>query len=155
MSSLNYVVGDATKPIGDGIKIIPHICNNKRCWGRGFVLALRAVWPDSEQDYRRMIQELGQVSIFKAEPDIYIANMIAQDGIQSALNPHPIRYEVLKDTLESVAMFAKQNKASVHMPRIGSGLAGGSWEVIEEIIKDVLVDEGIEVTVYDLPSEVR
>lgn len=149
--SLTYVVGDATKPQGNGLKIIPHICNNKRVWGRGFVLALRANWPDSEAVYKSMIQELGQVSFYKADPDIYIANMIAQEGIRSSINPHPIRYEVLRQTLEAVAVFAQSNQASIHTCRIGAGLAGGDWNIIEGIIKETLVDKGLSVTIYDLP----
>jgi O-acetyl-ADP-ribose deacetylase (regulator of RNase III) len=35
------------------------------------------------------------------------------------------------------------------MPRIGCGLAGGSWEEIEPIIKRTLTDQGVEVVVYD------
>ena len=40
---------------------------------------------------------------------------------------------------------------SVHMPRIGCGLAGGTWERIEPLIVKVLCERGIPVTVYDLP----
>jgi hypothetical protein len=38
------------------------------------------------------------------------------------------------------------------MPRIGTGLAGGSWPVVEEIIGETLTQAGIRVTVYDLPQ---
>jgi hypothetical protein len=36
------------------------------------------------------------------------------------------------------------------MPRIGCGLAGGRWELIDPIIDDELVTRGVDVTVYDL-----
>jgi hypothetical protein len=51
-----------------------------------------------------------------------------------------------------VAAFARQQGASVHMPRIGAGLAGGKWDVISQIVEDELTAKGIPVTVYDLPS---
>jgi hypothetical protein len=41
-------------------------------------------------------------------------------------------------------------RASVHMPRIGCGLAGGKWEEIEPIIERTLVAKGMTVVVYDL-----
>jgi hypothetical protein len=41
------------------------------------------------------------------------------------------------------------NQATVHMPRIGSGLAGGDWNRIESIVNETL--GFIEITVYDLP----
>lgn len=49
-----------------------------------------------------------------------------------------------------LAVEALELEASVHMPRIGCGLAGGRWEKIEPIISDELTSHGIEVTVYDL-----
>lgn len=39
--------------------------------------------------------------------------------------------------------------ASVHMLRIGCGLAGGKWSRIEPLITERLVKRGIAVTVYD------
>jgi hypothetical protein len=39
----------------------------------------------------------------------------------------------------------------VHAPRIGAGLAKGDWEAIEEMLRTIIVDAGVEVTVYDLP----
>jgi hypothetical protein len=48
-----------------------------------------------------------------------------------------------------VAEKARELNASVHMPRIGCGLAGGKWEKIEPIIQKHLCDGGIDVTVYD------
>lgn len=39
--------------------------------------------------------------------------------------------------------------ASVHMPRIGCGLAGGKWSRIEPLIERRLAGRGVPVTVYD------
>jgi len=35
------------------------------------------------------------------------------------------------------------------MPRIGCGLAGGTWDKIGQLIKSALAEKNIEVTVYD------
>ena len=40
--------------------------------------------------------------------------------------------------------------AKVQMPRIGCGLAGGSWDEIEAIIEDTLLQKSIEVFVCDI-----
>lgn len=29
MTEIKYIVGDATSPIGEGLKIIPHVCNDQ------------------------------------------------------------------------------------------------------------------------------
>ncbi|MEV4807251.1 hypothetical protein AB0K18_45260 [Nonomuraea sp. NPDC049421] len=44
-------------------------------------------------------------------------------------------------------------QASVHLPRIGTGLAGGSCDVIEPLIRQHLADHGISMTVYDLSEQ--
>jgi len=42
--------------------------------------------------------------------------------------------------------------ASVHMPRIGCGLAGGRWDRIEPLIDTALCQRGVPVTVYDFDA---
>ncbi len=102
---------------------------------------------------------LGAVQFVSVEHDnksippvrTYVANMIGQAGIYSKNNPAPIRYNALENCLLSVATFARIENASVHMPRIGCGLAGGEWSKIEPILERTL-DE-IEVFVYDFESD--
>ena len=48
-----------------------------------------------------------------------------------------------------LAVAAKELGASVHMPRIGTGLAGGKWELIEPLILEKLIAAGVKVYVYD------
>ncbi|MDD4754236.1 MULTISPECIES: macro domain-containing protein [Proteiniphilum] len=43
----------------------------------------------------------------------------------------PIRYDAILLGLEKVGQFAIDKKTTVHMPRIGCGLAGGTWDKIE------------------------
>jgi hypothetical protein len=38
------------------------------------------------------------------------------------------------------------------MPRVGSGQAGGSWFLVQELITNVLLSENAPVFVYDLPG---
>jgi hypothetical protein len=41
------------------------------------------------------------------------------------------------------------------MPRIGCGLAGGTWDRIEPLIHERLLSAGLHVTVYDLAPNGR
>jgi len=43
--------------------------------------------------------------------------------------------------------------ASVHCPLFGSGLAGGNWDFIEQILIEAFIDNGIPVTVYQMPGQ--
>jgi len=142
---ITYLKGDATQPIGDGNKIIAHICNDVGAWGRGFVLALSKQWENPETEYRKFV---------KVYDYLYVANMIAQHGILLKKNqPPPIRYDALENALEKVAEFVMKvssSTPSVHMPKIGTGLAAGKWELIEPIIQKTLVDKNIKVFIYEL-----
>ena len=174
---LHYTKGDATAPQLSGNKIIVHICNDVGGWGKGFVIAISERWSAPEATYRNWFKnkisetsdkvefqrvehrdkysdekkfELGNVQFVKVEADLWVANMIAQTGIKRDKegNP-PIRYPFVSEGIERVREFAKVQHASVHMPRIGCGLAGGNWDTIEPIISEELIAHGIDTTVYD------
>jgi O-acetyl-ADP-ribose deacetylase (regulator of RNase III) len=154
-TSIAYIQGDATRPTGPGEKVIAHVCNDEGKWGKGFVLALSKRWAEPEQQYRVWSAQtprpkLGEVQFVKVEPEITVANMIGQHGVKRrAAGRPPIRYEAVEEALRKVGEFAASRGASVHMPRIGSGLAGGTWEEVEPIIVRTLTEAGVEVVVYD------
>jgi len=145
---INYIKGNAVEPIGKGKKAIVHICNNIGLWGAGFVLAVSRKWPKTKIEFKSKEFKLGDIQIIEVEKDIVVINMIAQNGIFSRDNLVPINYDALKKCLKQVNEFAYFNDYSVHMPKIGTGLAKGKWEIIEEIINDRLRDT--IVNVYEL-----
>jgi O-acetyl-ADP-ribose deacetylase (regulator of RNase III) len=82
-----------------------------------------------------------------------VANMVVQHGITTRRTTRPpIRYDALRQSLHVLAEQTVGLSGSVHMPRIGCGLAGGEWELIEPIVVAELVDRGVAVSVYDVPG---
>ena len=77
--------------------------------------------------------------------------MVAQSGYGASKYPR-IRYAALQRALGTVTRTALDTNATVHMPRIGTGEAGGSWTIVEELIRDECTFRGVSVTVYDLPG---
>jgi O-acetyl-ADP-ribose deacetylase (regulator of RNase III) len=154
--AVNYQVGDATAPEAEGSKIIVHVCNDIGVWGKGFVLALSRRWPLADQRYRAWHRgrendlpfAFGQVQFVQVAPDTWVANLLGQHDIRARGGIPPIRHETLRKGLRRVAAEANRLAASVHMPRIGCGLAGGKWEEIGPIVEQEL--GGMPVTVYDL-----
>lgn len=97
---------------------------------------------------------LGTVQFVKVRDDLTVANMIAQDGVRrDSQGEPPIRYDAVGRGLYTVAQHCLEIGASVHMPRIGCGLAGGDWHTIETIITLELVHAGVDVTVYDFDPD--
>jgi O-acetyl-ADP-ribose deacetylase (regulator of RNase III) len=155
-AQLTFVVGDATAPVGAGPKIIAHVCNDVGGWGRGFVVALTRRWPEPEADYRAWYAAratndfaLGAIRLVFVQPDLWVANMLGQRGTRPHDSVPPIRYEAVDSCLRALAEQALTLRASVHMPRIGCGLAGGAWDRIEPLIVRGLLNAGVDVTVYD------
>ena len=134
--------------------VIIHVCNDIGRWGKGFVVPLGNYFPGAKKlfsnNYRNGVDsELGNIQIYENDMGTVI-NMIAQTGIYPVDGVPPIRYKHLKRTLEGVAAYCKEKDVEIVMPKIGAGLAGGNWLVIEEYIKEILVKKGIKVTVYEL-----
>lgn len=156
MPEIQYVQGDATAPHGKGVKVIVHVCNDLGGWGKGFVLALSRRWPGPEAAYRRWHREragndfgLGAVQFVQVTPYIWVANAVGQRGMRRGSKGVPVRYEAIDTALATVAERAAELGASVHMPRIGCGLAGGTWSRVEPLIERRLTARGLPVTVYD------
>jgi len=144
--SIRYLQADTTRPTGEGRKILVHVCNDVGAWGRGFVLGLSRRHPEPERRYKAWAagQEdrpfvLGQVQFVEVSPDLMVANLIGQHDIArkgQPLDVPPVRYEAIREGLRRVRTEAERQGASVHMPRIGAGLAGGDWAVIERVIEE-------------------
>jgi O-acetyl-ADP-ribose deacetylase (regulator of RNase III) len=156
--SIDYVVGDATCPIGEGAKIIVHVCNDIGSWGRGFVMAISKRWPEPERRYRAWhcgkessTFQLGEVQLVQVGDALWVANLVGQRDIRAIDGVPPVRYDAIRIGLQQVAKEASRLNASVRMPRIGCGLAGGKWEDVGRIVEEELCAKGIRVTVYDLP----
>lgn len=160
--SITYTTGDATRPTGEGLKIIAHIVNDEGKWGSGFVVALSRRSRIAEDAYRMWHRnghngatpfELGQTQMVNYADGIFVANMIAQRGVRhDPAAPRAVDYAALHEALTRVGDYClrKLDRPGVHMPRIGCGLGGGTWDEIEPIIQNTLIARGVPATVYDL-----
>lgn len=164
-SFITYVEGDATRPQGTGYKFIAHCCNDIGAWGAGFVLALSRRWPQPEEGYRSWFESckgaripMGEVQFVPVAPAITVVNIIGQRGCGQEDGFPPVRYEAIAAGFRMLASKSARlldRKVSVHMPRMGCGLAGGEWAKVEFLIDVELCQKGIPVFVYDLPVVVE
>ncbi len=165
MAKLHYLIGDATEPIQKtGIRYIIHVVNDIGAWGAGFVVPLGRKYPEARKVYLEFIrdQKPGEnievwVEGYGPNDDLttVVIHMIAQRGLISRDNPHPLDYQALEKCLNQVkeaVLCQVETEKAIHCPRFGSGLAGGDWKKIEKMIQEILVGNGINVYVYDLPK---
>ena len=135
---------------------IPHVVNNINQMGSGFVVPLYTRWPKVKAEYheycnwcrntlnlskKEMLGRIQAVSVSNNLNGISVINMFGQDGVVSKTNPKPIKYDALNECMEKVASklgFMKElvpeYDVNIVAPKFGAGLAGGDWNIIEEMI---------------------
>lgn len=154
---INYIQGDLFQHIKPNI-IIAHVCNNLGGFGKGFVVPLSKRYPFAKVAYLAWSRgglatnlpfRLGETQWVHVDKgnDIWVANMVAQEGFEP---PRPLRYKYLIKCMQNVADLALDKEKEILAPMFGSGLAGGNWEIIEELIDGLWVDKGIKVTIFQL-----
>ena len=125
---LNYITGDATKPIGTGNRIITHCCNDRGFWNAGFVKALSRRWSEPERAYRRWAAgndrlpfALGNVQFVKVETGLCVANLVGQSGIST-------RRQKPSNTLRRDSKrIDGGTRTRPHLQRLHSHAPNGSW----------------------------
>ena len=149
--------GDVLRPSGPTPKLVCQLVNDRApTWGGGVARAAAERFPAAQRAYREWFsaipreQRLGRAHIVEVEPGLQLASLVAQEGFGESDKPR-IRYSALEKALAAVAETASRLRASVHMPRIGTGAAGGNWLTIEELVRDEIVARGLRVVVYDPP----
>ncbi len=152
-----YSDGDASISNQDNI-VIAHIVNNLGYWAKGFVNSLSKIYPTAKDQYQAWFRkekdlpfQLGKVQFVEVDSKrkITVANMLAQDGVKKSLMDKNVYvdYDALEKCLLELALFSIIHRSRVQMPKIGSGLGGGSWTEIESLITKTLLYYRVKVEV--------
>lgn len=157
-SRLIEVAGNALAPRGKGHRIVAQVVpDNSTAWGgNGFAAQVRKQFPATWQEFKGQAGEgdrklrLGLSYRNELARSIVLFSMVAQRGFGPSEFPR-LRYSALATCLSELADHALELGASIHMPRIGTGYARGDWNVIRELILDIVVQRGINVTIYSPP----
>jgi O-acetyl-ADP-ribose deacetylase (regulator of RNase III) len=148
-----------------GPVIVAHVVNDSaHAWSRrGVAATLAARWPQAARAFRAWTiaspENLRLGSIHACEQrdgdrNVTIVSMVAQQGFGPGAVTR-LHYDALHETLAAVADLAQRTGATVHIPRIGAGQAGGRWDLIESELAAVIADKGIGLVVHTLPSRAR
>lgn len=130
--------------------VIPHVCNNVNVFGGGFTKDLAFNYPIVKENFHLLSNpKLGKVQYVEVAKNshygykLVIANMIAQNGTIGPKNPRPLNYAALSFCMTDVKNYCfdlknllDSTKVEIHAPKFGSGLAGGDWNFIQELIID-------------------
>lgn len=158
---MNYCQGDIFSPNLTGHELI--ICHQVNCrgvMGAGLARQIRTMFPFVYEQYKRTCSRAAHsedlLGTALCSPiryngnDWLIANLFAQVGF--GRDKCYTDYDALRKALATVRAVATPLPArtltTVRIPyKMGCGLAGGSWDTVEQIIMDELV-------LHDIPVEI-
>ena len=132
-------------------KVIAHGCNCSGGFGSGFAKAVATKYPGVRESYLHKFKQrgwkLGDVQLIGVGDGSgrEIANCATQQNYGKAEKGPYISYPAVRDVIRELV---KSYPGGFAMPKIGAGLAGGNWEIIESIINEESKDT--EVRVYTL-----
>lgn len=146
---IRYVQGNVFSTDCD---IVAHGVNCRGAFGSGIAGIIAKSYPRVREAYLDKYDsdgwKLGDVQpVYDLYIDKYIVNCATQDnyGYTGEMNAD---YDAIRTCMEKVKRFAMIKGYSIAIPKIGAGLAGGDWNIIEGILNDVFTD--YDVTIYYL-----
>lgn len=138
--------------------IVPHVCNNIDVFNGGFAAAVAAHYPIVKENYHLLGKtflrnNFGHVQFIEVPTKnkyghkLIFANMIAQNGLPDKNRKRCLHYGALVKSMNMVSAFIQQQtnkhnnveslKFEIHAPKFGSGIAGGNWNFISDLIEDI------------------
>jgi len=131
--------------------VICHQVNCKGVMGSGLAKQIRNKYPEVFNEYKYILNtcgsQLGHCQMVLCSDGKSVANLFAQDGYGT--DRRYTDYDYLKQSLQQLLIVAKENNLTIAIPyNLGCGLAGGDWNIVYKIIKDVFED--YDVTIYKL-----
>jgi O-acetyl-ADP-ribose deacetylase (regulator of RNase III) len=146
---IRYIDGDLLKMSKD-FDVIAHCCNCFCTMGAGIAPQIKSKFPDAYivdcQTIRGDINKLGTIS-YTLNTSPIIVNLYGQfDYSGRTRGEIDLNYVALRESLKK--MKQRFSGKTFGMPKIGAGLAGGDWELIESIIDEELSGESVTIVNY-------
>jgi len=150
-----YIKGDITET---ELKYIAHGCNCMNKMGSGVAKALYEKFPEVKERYHSYMEwilergdePLGKVaSVWSKDKQIY--NCFTQKNYGYDGKKY-VNYAAIVKCFSSLVEVKHRFDGPIAIPKIGCGLAGGDWNIVEQLINDTVGDD-LEIWVYHLDEE--
>lgn len=147
-------VGDITS-VEHGI-IVQQV-NAQGAMNSGVAKAIRQKYPVVYEVYSNTVHpgndyglsHMGRMIPVKINEDLYVANIVGQQFYGKDKKKYT-SYDALDTGFKAIAEIMKSDDFPIHVPLIGSGLGGGHWPVVKQIIEHRL--ENLDVTLWLQPG---
>lgn len=115
--------------------IIVHGCNAQGVMGSGVALAIKNKYPEAYIAYLENTKFLGSCSKEWVTDDVLLINGITQQYYGKDGKRY-VNYAAICEVFKEAIMQARVYSYSLNFPKIGAGLGGGDWNIIEQLIND-------------------
>jgi len=146
-----YIKGDITET---ELKYIAHGVNCQNVMESGVAKALFTKWPKVKEKYHKYCNEMTELlgsaeQVWTEKKCIY--NLFTQfDYGNSYKNgKRYVNYAAIVECFQHVKDDLCGVGNILAIPKIGCGLAGGDWNIVEQLINDTVGDD-LEIWVYEL-----
>ena len=139
-----------------------YICHQVNCrgvMGAGVALQVKNKWPRAYEWYlkdckgKTKEELLGSISFLEVEDNVSVIHMFAQDAYGHSYNY--TLYTAFEDCLKEICRCIPKENTILRFPyKIGCGLAGGDWDIIQRLIHEHLNDYNVEFYTLDPTSQV-
>ena len=150
---VRYVIGDLLEAKQN---VIVHGCNAQGVMGSGVARLIRARYPNVYEIYALKHKvfglDLGDIIPVATTDGRIVVNAVTQEYFGGDGRRY-VDYAAIETCMKKINDRAKDwNAVEIAMPRLGAGLGGGDWNVIEDII--IKSATNFIPVVYDLPTTV-
>mgnify|MGYP000938564803 CR=1 FL=1 len=147
-----YKTGDITQ-VKEGI--IMHGCNAQGVMGSGVALAIKNKFPMAYENYKLYASshsiDLGDIVWAEITANkLWIANAISQRNYGRS-NIRYVNYSAIVKCFDACIDNALIVGCGINFPKIGAGLGGGDWNIIEQLINDCDPNDEVEKVCWELP----
>lgn len=136
--------------------IIVHGCNAVGVMGSGVAKAIKDKYPGAYNTYKDDIDNgnygVGDVSWWNKDYDfgLIIASAITQEYYGRDPLVRYVNYVALSKCFDEIMGNAEYQNSVVYFPKIGAGLGGGDWNIIEQLIIDADPYNKVKKVCYEL-----
>lgn len=154
--SIQYFKQDLTLILQNKeFQVFVHGCNCFCTMGAGIAKRVKQIFPQvykadksTKSGDKKKLGTIDIVSVGDLVNPKFVINAYTQYDFGG--NKPNVDYKAIESCFISINDFLIKNEfTELTIPKIGAGLAGGDWSVIEEIIKKV-IDDNITANVYYL-----
>lgn len=135
--------------------IIVHGCNMQGVMGAGVAKAVKQKYPQCFEVYQHRLRTqytaLGGVIYYYSNKDLLIANALTQRYYGSRMRE--VNYAAIVNSFQHILSHRSKfgiNLKTINFPKIGAGLGGGDWSIIEQLINDCDPDDTVEKICWEL-----